>query len=452
MTFALAILILLALPAFVAMLRRYPQRRSWAFVAVGALPLLTNLPVIGFLYGWPGWNGTVRGIGVSIVVSLSLALLMTRPRIRAPLPFWWLFGFYGFALATSIFAASLWPATLFVWWQFLSALLIFAAVGGEGHQPVVRASILGGFSLGLMYQAAFSISQKLSGVTQAPGTFGHQNILGLAIEFSLLPLFAALLGGDRRKILIAGIVAAMVCVAGSGSRATMGIVGAAIVILALASLARRATPTKFRIVSFGVVALAVFTPLAIGTLNDRFQGESFIVGDSERERFEQMARAIASDYPFGVGANQFVAVANVEGYSDRAGTGWQVANRSVPVHNAYLLARAETGWMGEFAFILMLAVPMIMALRLAFQDRRFPGGEVVLGCAIALAANMIHNTYEYATHSFEIQALLFINLGLIAAELRNRKVAARQARLEKVRKAVAKANSPAPDRVEPAAL
>jgi O-antigen ligase len=428
MTYVLAAVIILALPAFMSLLRGSSRRRRWAFCAIGLLPMLNGLPIEGFIYGWPTWQGISRGLSVSIPVMLSLALVLTRPRMRVKPPFLGLFGFYALPLLFSIFFASVWLATVFVWWQFLCVLVVFYAIAGEGHKLDVRASILTGFALGLLYQAANLLPQKLSGVVQAAGTFGHQNVLGLAIELTLLPILAAALGGDRRMVLLSGVAAALICIAGTGSRGTIGIAGLAIVLLICMSLARRATSRKFGIAALGVLALAIATPFAIGTLNDRFQGGSLVTSETEREGFENAARAMVDKHPFGVGANQFVLVSNRDGYADRFGIPWQMADRSMPVHNAYLLARAETGWLGEVSFVLILFVPMILALRTAFRDRKFSGGEVLIGSAVALIANMAHNNYEFAVHTMSLQQLLFINLGMIAAELRNRKVSAQPTR------------------------
>ena len=144
--------------------------------------------------------------------------------------------------------------------------------------------------------------------------------------------------------------------------------------------------------------------------------------------FEGAAREMSRSHPFGVGANHYVFISNRDGYADRAGIPWQTADRSVPVHNAYLLARAETGWMGEIAFILMIFVPMVTALYLAFTNRKLPVGEALLGSAVALIANMAHNTYEFAVHTFPIQVLLFINIAIIAAQVRDRRYGGQQAR------------------------
>jgi hypothetical protein len=432
MTYFLAAAFLLAIPVFIAFLQGQPQRRIWAFAAIGALPLLTNLTTIGFVYSWPAWNGTVRGFGVSLTVAIALAIIATQKKFDAKLPFVSIFILYGFTLILSVFVSSMWLSAVFVCWQFLSVLVVYAAVSTESHQFKIRNVILTGLSLGLINQAIYVILQKMDGVIQAKGTMGHQNILGLATELAVLPLFGAVLGGDRRPIVFAGIGAALVCIAGSGSRGTIGIAGGAIVLLTLVSLLRNTSSRKFAVVGLGAVVLACATPFAIGTLNERFQGGTFVTEEDERKSFEDMARAMTLKHPLGVGANQFVFVSNRDGYAARAGVPWQQADRSVPVHNAYLLARSETGWLGEFAFILILVVPCAVALRLSFKDRKSPGGEVVLGSAIALVANMVHNNYEFAVHTVDIQALLFINLGIIAAEKRSQITNARN---EKRRKA-----------------
>jgi hypothetical protein len=60
---------------------------------------------------------------------------------------------------------------------------------------------------------------------------------------------------------------------------------------------------------------------------------------------------MSADHWLGVGANNFVSVNNTGGYAARAGMDWGPATRSKPAHNAYLVARAETGWLGEIALI-----------------------------------------------------------------------------------------------------
>ena len=114
----------------------------------------------------------------------------------------------------------------------------------------------------------------------------------------------------------------------------------------------------------------------------------------------------------------FVLVSNRDGYAERAGVPWQFSDRSMPVHNAYLLARAETGWIGELAFIIMLIVPMLRAVRFAFKNRGGAGGEMVLGAGVAIGINILHNNFEFASLVHTVQAMLMVSMALIATEIR----------------------------------
>ena len=411
---ALAILFT-ALPLIISLLRQHPHRRPLAFVALGLVLFFGDtLRIDAAIIGWPMWNGIVRGIQISIVDIIAVALIVTRRKVSGKLPFWGVIAFYGATLFVSVLQSTAPMASFFVCWQFLRMALVFAAIAGEIQNAQLRKGLLTGFSLGLMLQAGYVISQKASGVVQATGTMYHQNVLGMMTELALLPLLAALLAGDRRKILVAGIAAGLIVIAGGGSRGAMSIAGGGVVVLMILSLVQGVTPIKLRVVGLGVLALVVTTPLAMITLKDRFGSNSVTAQDDQRPAFERAARAMAGDHPFGVGANMYVPVANVQHYADRAGVAWNFANRSAPVHNAYLLSRAEAGWLGELAFILLLVVPFIAGLRLAFA-RTTIDREIVLGSAVAVGVNAVHNNFEFAGLEFNALMLLVINIAIVAA-------------------------------------
>lgn len=415
MRFVALALVLLSLPVFISLLRTYPQRRGWALTAIGAALFLNNIVPLGtYFYAWALWPGTVRGFSVSLFETLSLALILTRSR-SGRLPFWGVFAFYGFALLLSVMMAKVPIAATFVCWQFMTLLLLFVAIGGECRHAEARRALIAGLAIGGIVQAGFVIHQKLTGVVQASGSFGHQNMLGMMVELALLPMLASLLAGDRRKIVIAGTIAFLLVVAGGGSRGTVVFAGAGAVLLIMLSFARGSTPSKIRVAGAGALALAVAIPLTIATLQQRFGQVSFTSADESRSAMERAARAISADYPLGIGANQYVNFANERGYSLRAGVEWGGANLGAPVHNAYLLARAETGWLGFFAVYLLLIYPAIRGLMFAFSKRTGVNGEIVLGSSVALLVNIVHNSYEYAFHVYPVTALVMINLAFIAA-------------------------------------
>jgi hypothetical protein len=429
MRFIALALIGLSLPLFLAWLRARPRQRHHAMAALALMLFLGGqLQIDAALITWPLWTGTVRGIVISPVDTLALALIFTRRNGIRRLAFTPILLLYLAVMALSITAATVALAPVFACFQFLRAILLFVAMGGEFARPRALPSILTGLSLGLLVQAGYVIWQKLSGVVQATGTMTHQNTLGIMTELAVIPLAAAILEGDRRMTTSAGVVAGLIVVAGGGSRGAMAFVGAALVTLAVLSVARRPTARKMKVLGLGLLGLAVMVPLGLATLHDRFGEGSFDTEEEQRAAFERSARAMSADYPFGVGANLFVSVNNLQGYAERAGVAWNHANRSAPVHNAYLLARAETGWTGLIAFSLLFLVSAGTAVVLAFADRRNPAHGVVLGSGVAIAAVALHNFYEFAVHTYHPQVLLIANMAIIGGYVRVRRLSSEAAR------------------------
>ena len=428
MTTVLALVIALTLPLWLSLFRQKEQYRLYGFAAICTLIMMPGLSTTGYIYGWSVWSGTSRGFAVSLEVVLALALLLTRRKVRGKLPFWPWIAFYGFTIVLSLIPSASKLATAFSLWQFGSAIIIFAAIAHEAHRSEVRNALANGLAVGLIYQAGQVLWQKVGGVVQAAGTFGHQNILGLAIELSVVPLIALILSGNKSPLLKIGVAAALVCVVGSGSRATVGIGGAAIVTLLALSVFLRSTPRKVKIVGFASLGVLIAIPLALSTLGQRFGDREMTAEDVGRVTMEHTASLMARDNPFGVGANQYVPMSLYRGYADRAGMTWMWNVRNKPVHNAYMLARAETGYLGQVAFFLMLVVPIVAAYQLAFRNRRNPIGEIALGSAVALTANALHNNYEFAVHTSAILPLLFLNIGIVAALIRYSAAMRRQAR------------------------
>ncbi len=420
MRFVALALILASLPSFLYLLQQYRSRRDWALVALGfSLFVGGNLQMDAAFISWPLWSGTVRGIQISPADTLAIALIMTRKRKSLPWPFLSLLLIYSATILVSMIPASVRMASFFSLAQMVRLIILFVAIAGEWHHIPARRGLIGGLALGLMLQAGYVISQKLQGVVQASGTMFHQNVLGMMAELAILPLIAAALSGDRRKLVYAGIAAGFIVIAGGGSRGAMGIVAGAILLLPVMSLIKNSTPHKLKIVGTGLLVIAIVVPLGLMTLKDRFGDTPFTTQEQQRAAFERSATAMAKDHFFGVGANLYVPVANLQGYADKAGVAWNQANRSAPVHNAYLLARAETGRAGEIALLLMLVLPAIWGIRAAFAYRRDPGGDIVLGSSAALLAVAIHNMYEFAAHTYHPQALILMNIAIISGHIRS---------------------------------
>ena len=393
---ALAV-ILLSLPLFVAWLQSGQRNRDIAMTLLGAFVFAGgSLQLDAAFISWPTWPGTSRGFLISPTDTLALALLFTRKRSGKGLPFIWLMAAYLAVLALSATYSRVPMASAFAVWDFGRVILVFLAIGGELARPAAYPALLRGFSLGLIVQAGYVIEQKLSGVVQASGTMGHQNLLGMMTEIVFLNLLVAMLEGERSWLVRLGALSGVIIVAAGGSRGAMGMMGAAT----------------------GVAVLLAATPIAMITLKDRFGELTVTTEETQRKAMEEAARAISADHPFGVGANLYTTVSNMDGYAARAGVSWFGANLTVPAHNAYLVARAELGYHGQAVFALLMLIPMVGGLTHAFRHRRSRSDGWTLGPATALGAAVIHSSFEFNAYTYAVLLPLSMNIAIVASRIR----------------------------------
>ena len=415
---ALAV-ILLSLPLFVAWLQSGQRNRDIAMTLLGAFVFAGgSLQLDAAFISWPTWPGTSRGFLISPTDTLALALLFTRKRSGKGLPFIWLMAAYLAVLALSATYSRVPMASAFAVWDFGRVILVFLAVGGELARPAAYLALLRGFSLGLIVQAGYVIEQKLSGVVQASGTMGHQNLLGMMTEIVFLNLLVAMLEGERSWLVRLGALSGVIIVAAGGSRGAMAMMGAASVLLIVLSLMRSRTSGKVAIAATGVAMLLAATPIAMITLKDRFGELTVTTEETQREAMERAARAISADHPFGVGANLYTTVSNMDGYAARAGVSWFGANLTVPAHNAYLVARAELGYHGQAVFALLMLIPMVGGLTHAFRHRRSRSDGWTLGPATALGAAVIHSSFEFNAYTYAVLLPLSMNIAIVASRIR----------------------------------
>lgn len=416
MRFVALALILCSLPVFIALLNRYRDKRDWALLALGVMMfLIGTLQIDAAAISWRLWQGTSRGAFISPADMLAIALIATRKGPRGRSPFLWLVLLYPIPTVLSMFVSAMPMASFFTVTMVLRMVLLFVALAGELRRPSALRSLMTGIAIGLMIQGGYVIQQKLSGVVQAKGTSDHQNILGMMVEMSLIPLIAMVMEGERRKAIYGGILAGLVIVAGGGSRGTMAFIAGGIVLILILSMIRRPTARKGKMLGLAALAAVVFVPLGLATLDDRFGSRSMTDEDGARPAFERAARAISADYPLGVGANTYVMVANEQGYSQRAGVSWGGNNLAAPVHNSFLLARAETGWFGQIVMFAMLLLPFLTGVRISFADRRTPMLGMGLASTSVMFVTMLHCNYEYAWHLEVVQRLFFANLAILSA-------------------------------------
>ena len=430
MRWVLLLILFLSLPAFIAYAKKSVRRREHLILAAGILMFSSgSISVDASIIGQPDWPGPVKGLVVSFIDIIAVALIVARPKKKHNMVLVLLFIAHLMVMILASFLAHAKMASLYSICQYIQLILLFIALGPEFIRPSALTNMLKGFAVGLTIQAIVVLYQKATGMVQAFGTTPHQNILGMMAQLTVFPIIAALLEGAKSKLLWLGAFSGAVCVALGGSRASLFFFAIGIATLFLITFIRKPTARKGKLLAAGLVACAVLVPLALGTLQARFGEAEIGTTDQSRIAFERAASAIADDYPLGVGPNNFVPVNNLQGYAAAAGIEWGGGLLDKPVHNAYLLARAETGWMGQAVLFLLLVTVICLGIRGAFLNRKVPVPGFALGSAVATFTIALHSNYEFAWFTMEIQRLFFVNAAIVAACITISRLANREAKL-----------------------
>jgi O-antigen ligase len=394
-------------------LRRNPHGAPKIWILIGFLPFgLEPFHLYIAIIPWTEWTGYVKGLEFSVLDALALALYLSLPSSPRPLPFRVSMVLYFLAALLSTLQAGIPEATLFYVWQLARMFLVYAVVTRACTDPRVAPALLQGMAAGLIMEAGFAIWQRFeSGVLQVHGAADSQNSLGMISHLVVFPFFALLLGRQRSWLSATVILAGVTVESLTASRATLGLAAFGYAAVFMLSALRQWTSRKALLLFIGVAAAAIITPLALSSISQR--GETTLESsDAERTALITAATSMLSDHPFGVGANQYVLVANLEGYNERSGLAW--TSYIALVHNVYLLVAAETGYVGLITFVILLLRPLTVAFRCGFHKRGDPRGDLLLGLGVGLLTVYIHSLFEWVFITFQLQYMFALELGLVA--------------------------------------
>jgi len=402
-------------------LRRNPNQAPKIWMLIGFLPFgIGEFHLYMAIISWAQWPGYVKGIEISVLDILTVAMYISLPRSGRSLPFRLSMILYFFAVLLSALQTPVPMATILYAWQIARMFLVFAVVtkACEDDKRVAPA-LLTGMAIGLCFEACFALWERFGlGVLQAGGTLGHQNFLGLMQHFVTLPWLALLLAGEKGWFPVVGPLTGVIIAALTVSRGTVALLGAGYCGLFALSALRRWTVRKRTILAVGVASLCVVVPVIISSFNARFHEQEEEPGyDSkydERAAFEKAAGHMISDHPFGVGANYYVVAANTGGYNSHAEVAWTVGSESANVHNVYYLVAAETGYIGLITFVLMLLQPLIVAFRCGWRNRHDRRGDLLLGLGMSLLMVYTHSYFEWIFVMFQTQYMFALDAGLVA--------------------------------------
>lgn len=419
MKFAALFIAISGIVPIALLLRSNPRFVRVFWTAFGLLPFLSNaMPAFDIgLITWAGeWIGFVYGLELTQIDILAVAALLSLT--GRSVPTWCKLPLlaYVLAVALSILQADEPMAATFGAWQTARMFFVMIVVTRACMEPEKAIYILQGMALGMAAHFLAVLHQRLAlNLPQAHGLFIHQNTLGMTAHMVLYPSLALLLHGyPATRSLVLTVIATIVVVVFTASRATVGFaalgIGITYLVLALAGMTQR----KVAFAVMGALALAVVAPLALASFEKRFTSTPLNEEQyDERAAFNRAAAFILADHPAGVGSNHYVHVARYQGYSERAGVVRTEGNRNNIVHSAYRLAAAETGYLGLVTFCFALLVPILCAFRTGWRERANAEGTLLLGLGIALLVVCLHSFYEWIFFIKEVQYLVFYTMGMI---------------------------------------
>ena len=358
------------------------------------------------------WPGPMQGIQVGFVDGLAIAMIASTKPVKVPLAFKLALTLFALAIVISSFAArQLMPVSFYVW-QLVRNSLVFLAIARTSAQfERAPLALVAGFGSALAIEALWVIKQFAGGDRELGGTLGHRNILGMTTYFAAMPAYALFLAGERKRHAAFALICAALIVFLGGSRASLGLFAVGLALVTLLSMRRKMTARKGAVAAMAGFLVICATPVMLWSVERRSQAE-LQSSDTERGAFIDAARMIIADHPFGIGANQYVIVANIGGYSDRAGVPWDYADRSAPVHNSYYLVTAELGFLGLFGLISIFASEVWIGLN-GLRDDGGTRSELLVGFIAAAVVLMVHIAFEWVFELATIQFLTAAGFGAI---------------------------------------
>ena len=399
--------------SFIPVMRSSARSVEKACLLLGFLPFaLEPLHITMAFVSWLDWPGFSKGAEFSAVDALVLSLYCVLPRVRHSLPFRISFALYFLATLFSASQAFAPAASLFYSWQLVRMFFVYVVIIRVCAHPLALSALLKGMSAGLFVEVIVVLWERFAlGLLQTPGTFLHQNTLGMVTHFIVFPFFALLLSGRAGWLPSAVIPAGIIAEVLTTSRATIGLALLGYSVVFVLSAIRSWTSRKASILVVAVAMAAVAAPVALFAIASRGSA-SLEESDEERVALELAASMMLADHPLGVGANNFVVAANTWGYYQRAGVEW--TSYGATVHNTYRLVIAETGYFGLIAFVTLLLNPMIVAIRCGLRNPKDVRGDLLLGLGTALLVEYLQCFVEWVFITDQIQYWFTMEIGLVA--------------------------------------
>lgn len=418
MKFIVLIIGIIGILPLALLLRSNVYIRDKVWILLGVMPfMLVVTPFMSVaIITWDQiWFSYVPGLQITVIDLIAVALFFSMKDQKICVHYHLPFILYLIAISFSVFQAEKPPAAIFYVWQF-ARMYFFAVVIAKGCTEQKTATLLlKGLAIGLGIQAVAVFWQKFGLHEVEPsGTFVHRNTLGLIIHMVIFPHFSLYLAGQRQAQYALTPLMGLAVASLIASRAALGFSIFGFATTYLLSLVRKPSSWKALMGFTGIVIVAVAVPIAYSSLERRFDVTPLMDDQyDERAAFNRTALAMLSANPFGVGVNHYSYIGKNHGYSISNGVVPTEGSLNNTVHNAYLLAGAEAGYFGIFAFIILTLYPLLVALKYAWlSNRKDLRGDLLLGLGVAMITAYVHSFFEYVIVVKEVQYVLMITFGM----------------------------------------
>lgn len=400
-----------------AQLKRNPRLLPHAAFGLAMMPFLearfhlTSAPI-----SWAGWAGPVQGIEISATDAFAIAILLASKPAKTPGILKLAIAFVAVAYTVSTISAGMHMESYFTGWQIVRAVIVYLAVTKACITNKDTAlGVMTGLITGIAIQAVIvSWEIAATGQSQAAGWFGHQNNLGFATHFIVYPALAALMGGYYPKRMLVAVLSGVLIAFAGASRATIGLMILGMGLTLLFSSMHKVNSRKMAVAGAAFLGLLIVSPVLYSSLNRR-TAEQRENSTEVRDNMKAAASLMIADFPLGVGPNRYVLVANLGGYSEKAGVPWNTGNRGAPVHNLYYLIATEWGWLGLASVIWLFASCFLVAVRAMRRAPAGLGGELAAGIAVTMIIVAVHANYEWIFMLHTNHDFFAISVGMAAA-------------------------------------
>ena len=183
---------LVAIPLLAGWLRQNPGQTAKVWILMGVLLFVVDpLHLFMAVVSWPLWPGFVKGAEVSIIDVMALAIFISLPRSKNPLPFRISIAAYFLAVMLSVFQAGVAQAAVFYVWQLGRMFLLYVVVARASKYEQVVYSLLKGVAIGLCIEVCVSLAT--TGIRRTPNRrhIWAPKFSRVSFAFCCFPLFCA---------------------------------------------------------------------------------------------------------------------------------------------------------------------------------------------------------------------------------------------------------------------